>query len=385
MLTSTRLWSSRVAYRVGPSMRRLVAMGSLLSILSSATCVWAATFTPIVESFVTPVPGLPGVTFGVFPTPPSFDGQRVVFASQQPSTTFRSLWSADPTGSGLLTLADDNTPIPGGGGRTFGNVFPFGVANGRVVFFGGDDLTQRGYYSVPASGGPVTLLVNNSTPIPGGGDNFEVNAQGHFSADGDTVVFENRGSIFAVPSTGGQARLVAGGVFICVANYLAGGVGSFFAPDLSGGTVVILGSFGQSLIFTAPLSGLTSTVQMCPGQGTVPVATNATLVATLNTVVPGDPQGRTFDSTAFYPPIVDNGTVVFAGAPQNSSAIGIFSWRAGTLTRLVDTNTPVPGGTGTFQPLSVSQLVYTANGGNVVFRGFDAANKSGLYYVSASG
>jgi hypothetical protein len=81
----------------------------------------------------------------------------------------------------------------------------------------------------------------------------------------------------------------------------------------------------------------------------------------------------------------DNGTVIFAGAPLNSSTIGIFSWRAGTLTRLVDTNTPVPGGTGTFQPMSVSQLAYTANNGNVVFRGFDAANKSGLYYVSATG
>jgi hypothetical protein len=77
--------------------------------------------------------------------------------------------------------------------------------------------------------------------------------------------------------------------------------------------------------------------------------------------------------------------VIFAGAPLNSTTIGIFSWRAGTLTRLVDTNTPVPGGTGTFQPLSVSQLAYTANNGNVVFRGFDAANKSGLYYVSATG
>ena len=77
MLTSTRLCSSRVAYRVGPSMRRLVAMGSLLSILSSATCVWAATFTPIVESFVTPVPGLPGVTFGLFPTPPSYVGRAI--------------------------------------------------------------------------------------------------------------------------------------------------------------------------------------------------------------------------------------------------------------------------------------------------------------------
>src|SRR5262249_9815050 len=145
----------------------------------------------------------------------------------------------------------------------------------------------------------------------GGNNNFDVNFQGAFNTDGGNVVFEDRGSIYSVPSTGGVASLVAGGVFICEPNYLAGGVGSFHTPDLSGGTVVILGSFGQGLIFTAPLSGLTSTVQMCPGQGIVPGATNATRVATLNTVVPGDPQNRTFDSTSFQVPVIDSGTVVF--------------------------------------------------------------------------
>jgi len=385
MLKPTRPWLSRLVCRIGPSISRLVATGFLMWIASPATPVSGATFTPIVESFVTPVPGSPAVTFGVFPTPPSFDGQRVVFASQQPFTTFRSLWSADPNGGSLVSLADDNTPIPGGGGRNFGNVFPFGIANGRVVFFGNDDATQRGYYSVPATGGPVTLLLNNGTLIPGGNNYFDVNFQSHFNTDGGTVVFEDRGSIYAVPSTGGAASLVAGGVFICEANYLGGGVGQFLVPDLSGGTVVIFASFGQGLIFTSPLSGLTSTVQMCPGAGSVPVATNATRVATLNTVVPGDPQDRTFDSTAFHLPIIDGGTVIFGGAALNSNTLGIFSWRAGTLTRLVDTNMPVPGGTGTFQPLSVGQLTYTTSNGHVVFRGVDAAGKTGLYYVSASG
>src|SRR5262245_34014540 len=45
MLTSTRPWLSRLAYRVGPSMRRLVAMGPLVSIVSWATSGWGATFT----------------------------------------------------------------------------------------------------------------------------------------------------------------------------------------------------------------------------------------------------------------------------------------------------------------------------------------------------
>jgi len=328
--------------------RRLLVLASVIGLASPGISTGTATFTPIVVSFVTPVPGLPGVTFGVYPTPPAFDGQRVVFASQLPSTSFRALWSAGPDGAGLISLADDNTLIPQGGGQKFGNVFPFGITNGRVVFFGNDDASQRGYYSVPSTGGPVTLLVNNSTPVPGGNNTFDVNFQGNFNTDGGSVVFEDRGSIYSLSSTGGVASLVAGGVFICEPNYLGGGVGSFHAPDLSGGTVVILGSFGQGLIFTSPLSGLTSTVQMCPGQGTVPVATNATRVATLNTVVPGDPQNRTFDSTSFQVPVIGGGTVVFGGAALNSNNPGIFSWRAGNLIRLVDTTTPVPGGTGPF-------------------------------------
>src|SRR5215471_10902463 len=223
--------------------RRLLVLASVIGLASPGMSAGTATFTPIVVSFVTPVPGLPGVTFGVYPTPPAFDGQRVVFASQLPSTSFRALWSAGPDGAGLISLADYNTLIPQGGGQKFGNVFPFGIASGRVVFFGNDDASQRGYYSVRSTGGPVTLLVNNSTPVPGGNNTFDVNFQGNFNTDGGSVVFEDRGSIYSVSSTGGVASLVAGGVFICEPNYLAGGVGSFHAPDLSGGTVVIFGSF----------------------------------------------------------------------------------------------------------------------------------------------
>ena len=128
---------------------RLLVLASLSGIASPGIAAAGASFTPIVVSFVTPVPGLPGIIFGVYPAPPAFDGQRVVFASQQPFTTFRALWSAGPDGGGLVSLADDNTLIPQGGGQKFGNVFPFGIANGRVVFFGNDDASQRGYYRFP--------------------------------------------------------------------------------------------------------------------------------------------------------------------------------------------------------------------------------------------
>src|SRR5262249_1901989 len=74
---------------------------------------------------------------------------------------------------------------------------------------------------------------------------------------------------------------------------------------------------------------------------------------------------------------------IFGGAALNSHTFGYFSWHNGIMTRLVDTNTPVPGGTGTFQQINVGQN-YTISNGQVVFRGIDSANKAGLYYFSAS-
>jgi hypothetical protein len=91
----------------------------------------ALEFIPIVDA-PTPIPGQPGSNFLVYPTPPAFGGSKVVCAAQP---FMRQLWTANPDGSGLTKLADSNTPIPGGIGR-FGDVFPFRISNGTVVFRG---------------------------------------------------------------------------------------------------------------------------------------------------------------------------------------------------------------------------------------------------------
>src|SRR5262245_9839684 len=80
---------------------------------------------------------LPGQTepFSVFGSPPASDGNKVVFAIQ---SNTRQLWTANPGGNGFIKLADSNTLIPGGTGH-FGDVFPFRISNGTVVFRGNDD------------------------------------------------------------------------------------------------------------------------------------------------------------------------------------------------------------------------------------------------------
>lgn len=136
-------------------LRRFAPVAGLLWTLLAVDGSAAASFTRIVESLVTLVPGQPGVTFLVVPAPPGFDGQKVIFASVQP---VRSLWSANLDGSGLVNLADETTSIPGGSGH-FVDFVPFAAASGTVVFRGTGGASQAGHYSVSSAGGPTTLLL----------------------------------------------------------------------------------------------------------------------------------------------------------------------------------------------------------------------------------
>ncbi|MDA2921278.1 hypothetical protein MYX76_17600, partial [Desulfobacterota bacterium AH_259_B03_O07] len=52
------------------------------------------------------------------------------------------------------------------------------------------------------------------------------------------------------------------------------------------------------------------------------------------------------------------------------SGIGTFTFR-----KVADTNTPIPGGTGTFTGIGVPSL----DGDNVVFQGFGTSEQQGIY------
>jgi hypothetical protein len=375
-------------------LRRFAPIAGLLWILLAADGCAAATFVRIVESFVTPVPGQPGVTFLVIPSSPGFDGQKVIFASAQP---VRSLWSANLDGSGFVNLAGETTSIPGGSGQ-FGDVGPFAAANGTVVFRGTGGASQAGYYSVSSAGGPTTLLLNRSTPLPGGSGTFDLNDT-RFNVDGDNLVFTNAADVFAAPIGGGAVRSLTNGAVVCDPNLPLKHIGTWRLPDLGGATIAGASTVAMQVgdlatdtttaIRVAPLSGITIALTNCPGLGFIPnVALNSIRVADLNSPVPGDPEARKFDGASFGAPIIDGGTVVFLGATRNAGVAGLYSWSGGvTLTKLVDTNSPVPGGTGTFQPPSVNSSLgaYTLNNGTVVFRGTDAAGRNGLYAVSTAG
>ena len=132
------------------------------------------------------------------------------------------------------------------------------------------------------------------------------------------------------------------------------------APAIDGNYVVFFESF-----YTAVLWSVNTTT----GQ--------FTRLADTTTAVPGGTSA--FNSFNSYQ--VFNGAVVFSAA-GSSDPRGLFSVpvTGGAITKLVDLNTPVPGGTGTLNFDSSGGPNYRVNDGGVLFGAY-----SGVYLVPATG
>lgn len=94
-------------------------------------------------------------------------------------------------------------------------------------------------------------------------------------------------------------------------------------------------------------------------------------IADRSTRMPGS--RSTFGS--FGLPFVRDGVVVFQGYGPTLSEAGLYSSNGGRLAVIADTRTPIPGGTGTFTALDSPAF----DGVSVVFQGQDAASGFGLY------
>jgi hypothetical protein len=300
-----------------------------------------------------------------------------------------SVWTAYPDGSQLTKVLDTNTPIPGWSG-TFQEFYGDSVQifNQTVVLIGfdcGGCTSGVGVYTVWASGGTVRKLVDKNTPVPGGAVNF-----GSFVTDFTTapsgwsgipfhqatgyVVFQNSQQVYAVPLfLGGNANDVAGNwdssysppsPYCCIAD----------SPSLNGGTVALrMGNvFGHASVQTVNRQGDPLSFRV---------------IADRNTATPGGPAGYVFDDFTLGQAVNDKG-IVFRGESNSPTAgdvvDGIYSYGSAGYAKLVDTNTPVPGGTGNFQSTNGFGRIAASNG-VVVFQGLDAAGALGLYAVPEGG
>lgn len=320
----------------------LLALAAALGINATAP---AQTYTKIAD-VSTPIPNGSGNFSGFGGL--SVSGTTVVMEGSNPTSTMpatqRGIYSA-PVGGGPLTrLADANTPIPNGTG-TFGTAIQtlsdISTSGHIVVFYGRDDNgAQRGIYSVPISGGPVTRIVDRTTNSPTGGflDWFE-----QPKISGSTVLFralsvstDTRG-LYTVSSGGGTVSEVNTTIF--------GGPPSAGNWSLSGTTIVINPTSGG--VFATTTNGASWTV-----------------LANQNTPIPGGSGNfasiRALDINGSY--------VAMAGrdsSDNTSLQTGVYvgSATGGPLTKIADKNTPVPGRTGNFTRFTFAYI----SGSSVVF------------------
>ena len=246
-------------------------------------------------------------------------------------------------------VVDTATPIPGGTG-TFTSLGPFSLDQGNVALRG-VGAQQEGIYLY--DGGTLTNLVDTGAAIPDGVGNFT--GFSPVSLDGMDVAFagggDNQGGIYTV----------IGGVISKIVDLntpIPDGTGTFAhldQPTLDVGAVAFVGSgpLNQFGIYLAEGGSLTT-------------------VADTNTLIP-DGTGD-FEGISSTHASLDGGQVAFAGH-DTANRGGIYVSAAGTITKIADGNTPVPGGVGTFDRFEPPVI----DEGVIAFKGSSASNQPGIY------
>jgi hypothetical protein len=138
----------------------------------------------------------------------------------------------------------------------------------------------------------------------------------------------------------------------------SGNFGGFLAPPtISGGNVTFLGyqePYGSGEGIYLFKGGILS------------------IVADLNTPVPGQ-SGNFITFDINHPPVISGENIVFAG--YGAAAAGIYLFNGTTIIKVVDLNTPAPGGSGNFIRIDD----FGVSGGNVAFKGWGSSGQAGIY------
>ncbi len=154
---------------------------------------------------------------------------------------------------------------------------------------------------------------------------------------------------------------------------IPGGTGNFacrLGPySISGNNVVFRGTGFRPPFFCEP-----SGIYHFDG-------TTLSKVADTNTVIPGGVGNFTeFGSPPFFdsPPLTSGNNVVFEAVGSGGQQ-GIYLFDGSTLSKVADTNTPIPGGTGNFSSFSV----FSISGGNIAFFG-SGSGEGGIYLFNGA-
>lgn len=251
-------------------------------------------------------------------------------------------------------IANSSTPVPSGVGA-FNALFQPSVSGGRVAFRGYSIGHNNDLYDWK---GVYTDLPGSLTSIAAGSSYSGYSHVVDPSIDASTVAYKSSVALNQVlfTWTGGVSTFVAD------KNTSAppGGSGAFDAllrPSVHAGKVAFGGWAGPPSLtgmFTNATGPLTNTIR------------NGT------TLIPGG----TGAFTGVLDPDFDGGQFAFWGAGSGSQQGVYLTTPAGSVTRIADTTTTVPGGSGTFFLLS---MLPSFDGVDTVFQGYGTAGEHGVY------
>jgi hypothetical protein len=328
----------------------------LVALVPGAATGQGFVFQKIVDND-TPVPGGQG-TFEDL-DPPAIDGDEVAFRSGAPVT---GIYKASIGGS-AVRIADTSTTQPNTGGETFWGFGQFGewpdIRNG-TVYFTGLGPTRLGVYS--GSGGGVSLVADDATALPGAPVPLALSGQ---PSHDDQTVFSANNSPSVPVFAGVYVTTPAGAIAVVADSRLPpDGLGFFNSdqPTIGGGTLafhVNSSPRGSHFLYTVPVADA----------GT----TDPTLL-----VRTGDPSPNGFPFGVLSRPTADRST----GELCFFSGDAIYHWDGLQFLLVADTNTAVPGGTGTFNSF---HLECSIDSGDVVFGGFDEFFANGVYLKPRGG
>jgi hypothetical protein len=279
-------------------------------------------------------------------------------------------------------IADTSTPVPGRPGNFFTDFVPSPNGDGEVAFRGrSPDVTSPfrwdGLYLY--SGGSLSMIADKSTTLPEGTQTFQaVTFNGLLPFDGDTVAFGGYGG-FGGPDSSDERGIYqfTGGTLSKVVDrntpvpddplsrFFPIQAGQPASPYLSNGYLAFTNRGDpDALSYYAAYLAIGGTLQT---------------VADRYTPVPGETVNFT---RAFACGVDRDGTVLFEGNygawPDETRAL--FTRKGTEFSRILDTSTPIPEGSGTF-----TGLCGHIDNGEIVLLGYSSSGYpgSGIYKYSA--
>jgi hypothetical protein len=359
-----------------PYLARSCAAAVVYGVMSSSS-VTALEWTKVVDT-ATPLRGAAGRTIYTL-SAPSLSNGNAVFATE--FSEFSGLWQgvfAHIDGQ-LVKVVDDTTPFPGAPGMNFSDVLFTPTIDGRDVAFQAfaTDWANEGIFMW--SNGQITTVTDTSMTVPGSPVKFFTFGGPHIS--NGRVVFagvDEDDVMSGIYTNAGTAT------FRPVVDYstpLPGGDGTFSGfPYLLASETML--NDGRA-IFLA--QGKRASDQATTW-GVYVAGPNGVRTLAQENVTPMPGGGGVF--TEFDLAVADDDASFAVEGRGANGQRGIYVFdENGVVRTVMDTNTPIPGGSGNFnwEHRNLVNTLFSCDNGGVLFEGFGANDYEGIFYAGPVG